>query len=187
MGECNLDETFRCFAYGSNMLTRRLRARTPSARAVGVGYVRGHRLTFDKVSRDGSGKCDMEHGEETNRVYGVVFDIALAERTDLERAEGVGAGYEAKEVDVALTDDTIRAIAYVATAKEPALRPYNWYKAFVVAGAVEHGLPMAYVEWLRTVESLPDPNVTRRSREEAILFGGDVQAQPEAAGGPGEK
>jgi hypothetical protein len=44
-----MPETFLCFAYGSNMLTRRLAARTPSAVAVGTAYVEGYRLTFDKV------------------------------------------------------------------------------------------------------------------------------------------
>lgn len=46
------------FAYGSNMLTERLIARTPSARPVGTSLLPGHRLTFHKRGRDGSGKCD---------------------------------------------------------------------------------------------------------------------------------
>ena len=58
-------ERFVYFGYGSNMLTRRLTdpKRAPSARALGVGYVDKHRLTFDKISRgtrQNSGKCDME-------------------------------------------------------------------------------------------------------------------------------
>jgi hypothetical protein len=28
--------------------------------AIGSGFVEGHRLTFDKVSNDGSGKCNVE-------------------------------------------------------------------------------------------------------------------------------
>jgi hypothetical protein len=47
------------FAYGSNMLERRLTARTPSAIPVGTAYVEEYRLTFDKVSTDGSGKCEI--------------------------------------------------------------------------------------------------------------------------------
>jgi hypothetical protein len=48
------------FAYGSNMLTRRLRdpARAPSARVLATGYVTGRRLVFDKAGQDGSGKPD---------------------------------------------------------------------------------------------------------------------------------
>ena len=65
------------FAYGSNMLSRRLRApnRTPSAVAVGTGFVSGRRLTFDKVSTDGSAKCDIEVTTNPNDwAYGVLFE-----------------------------------------------------------------------------------------------------------------
>jgi gamma-glutamylcyclotransferase len=75
---------------------------------------------------------------------------------------------------------TRNAITYVATAKEPALRPYHWYKALVVAGAVEQGLPAAYVEWLRTCTSQPDPNATRRAQNELVLFGAEAQASANA-------
>lgn len=66
-------EFFLYFAYGSNMLFRRLKARTPSARLVGVGHVLGYRLVFDKVSKDGSGKCDIERtGVNADMVYGAL-------------------------------------------------------------------------------------------------------------------
>ena len=138
--------TFLYFAYGSNMLTRRLAARTPSATATGIGFVEGHRLTFDKVSIDGSGKCDIE--ETTNpddRVYGAIFRIATAESGDL---------------------DAKTAITYIATKKESGRLPYHWYKAFVIAGAVEHGLPDAYIGWLRTVGSQPDLDADCRAENE---------------------
>jgi len=78
------NKTFLYFAYGSNMLTRRLQNRTLSAKAVGIGYVEGHRLTFDKVSTDGSGKADIEAtGNATDRVYGVLFSIDASEESAL--------------------------------------------------------------------------------------------------------
>jgi gamma-glutamylcyclotransferase len=168
-----LPGTFLYFAYGSNMFTRRLTApsRTPSALPEGTGFVAGRRLTFDKVSKDGSGKCDMEPGNPADRTYGVLFRIAQSEAAALDRAEGLGGGYCKETVQVAMADRTITATAYVATDKEPACRPYSWYKAFVVAGAVEHGLPNAYIECLRAVPSQSDPNAGRRSENEAILFG----------------
>ena len=160
------------FAYGSNMLSRRLLARVPSAIAVGVGYTSGRRLTFDKVSTDGSGKCDIEPTpSQTDRVYGVLFEIPLAEKAGLDDAEGLGKGYREERVDVVTSCATRQALAYVATAKAPALRPYHWYKALVVAGATEHRLPDPYVEWLRTIECKQDPKLTRRTENEALLFG----------------
>ena len=87
--------TFKYFAYGSNMLKCRLCAkdRCPSAKVIGMGYIEGRRLTFDKLSQDGSGKCDAElTNRPTDRVYGVIFEIALTEKDALARAEGLGKG-----------------------------------------------------------------------------------------------
>lgn len=166
-------ETFRYFAYGSNMLERRLLAaeRAPSAKSIGIGYVEGRRLTFDKVSQDGSGKCDAETTKNnSDRVYGVLFEIASTEKSALDKAEGLHKGYGEERVDVVTESGKIQAITYIATRKEPILRPYHWYKAITIAGAVEHGLPMYYVEWLRAFESVEDQNKERRTKNEALLF-----------------
>jgi len=164
-------ETFLYFAYGSNMLTSRLTRRTPSATAVGIAYVEGYRLTFDKVSTDGSGKCDIEAtSNAADRVYGVLFRISTAEAADLDVAEGFGHGYEKHEIKAVAASTKTRAIAYVATAKDPTRTPYHWYKALVIAGAEEHALPQDYIATLRAVPSQPDPDSTRRMRNEALLL-----------------
>ena len=168
-------DTFHYFAYGSNMLTRRLKAedRAPSAVVAETGFIASRRLTFDKLSRDGSGKCDAEEtGNETDRVYGVIFEIKCAHKPALDRAEGRGKGYKLKTVEVITKQRTVLAQTYIATRKERALRPYHWYKALVVAGAVEHDLPNCYVEWLRVFESKEDPHADRRAENEALLFAG---------------
>jgi gamma-glutamylcyclotransferase len=162
--------TFQYFAYGSNMLTRRLTAadRAPSAKRVGIGYVEGRRLTFHKVSQDGSGKCDAEATPKTaNRVYGVIFEIASTEEGALDKAEALGNGYAKVHVLVVTAKGMVEPKAYIATNKDLTLRPYHWYKAIVLAGAVEHGLPKDYVEWLRTFESIEDPDAQRRAANEA--------------------
>jgi hypothetical protein len=67
----NMDGRFLYFGYGSNMLTKRLRAanRAPSAVAHSRGHVVGRKLTFHKVSDDGSGKGDMQlTGDLNDRV-----------------------------------------------------------------------------------------------------------------------
>jgi gamma-glutamylcyclotransferase len=52
----NASATIVNFAYGSNMLTRRLRERAPSARTVGTGVLHGHTLRWHKVGQDSSGQ-----------------------------------------------------------------------------------------------------------------------------------
>jgi gamma-glutamylcyclotransferase len=153
---------FFYFAYGSNMLSKRLKShdRSPSATAIDIGYVENRRLTFDKVSKDGSGKCDIESTCcQTDRVYGVIYEIPSIEKANLDKAEGLGKGYQEINIQVVTSKGIITAISYFATKKEPSLRPYHWYKLLVVTGAIEHGLPTDYIEWLKTFESIPDPNI----------------------------
>ena len=153
-----MPDTFLYFAYGSNMFTRRLAARTPSAVRITTAFVEGRRLAFDKVSTDGSGKCDIEATwNPADRVYGVLFRIATAEERALDEAEGVGHGYRKDEITVVTFEGTAAATAYFATEKDPKRRPYDWYKAFVLQGATENALPAVYIDLIRAVPSQPIP------------------------------
>jgi gamma-glutamylcyclotransferase (GGCT)/AIG2-like uncharacterized protein YtfP len=141
---------------------------------LGVGYVEKHKLTFDKISRgtrQNSGKCDMEAtGLDADRVYGVLFSIAVEDEASLDREEGLDRGYRKdRQVRVTTADGEKTAVAYIATEKDPTLLPYDWYRDFVVEGALEHGLPEDYVTWLRTFQSQPDPDRRRREENERIL------------------
>ena len=168
----DMSGTYLYFAYGSNMFARRLAARTPSAVRITTAYVDGRRLTFDKVSTDGSGKCDIEAtGNPADRVYGVLFRIATAEERALDEAEGLGHGYRKDEITVVTSEATIAAMAYIAIVKDPKRRPYDWYKAFVLQGATENALPTAYIESIRAVPSQPDLNATRRASNQALMAG----------------
>jgi len=164
-------ETFLYFAYGSNMLTRRLQQRTPSAVTVTTGYVEGRRLTFHKVGRDGSGKCDIETTNvKSDKVIGVLYRISLAEKDVLDKAEDLGNGYKEERITVHHMDGTAsKATAYVAIKIEPEIHPFDWYKNIVAAGATEHGLPVAYIERIRAFPSQPDPDVNRRTQYEQLL------------------
>ncbi len=158
------------FAYGSNMLSTRLRARVPSAVLRGKGYVCGYRLTFDKQSADGSGKCDAEatHVPECC-VYGVVYEIDADQKAALDRAEGLGRGYAEKIVEVISGNATLHAVTYYATRKDPSLRPYHWYKDYVLAGARENSLPVEYIKLIESIESVEDPDADRGGRNKAVL------------------
>ena len=167
-------QTFLYFAYGANMFSRRIQSPNiaPSAIAVDIGFVQGRRFTFGKVSRDGSGKCDMEiTNNSSNRAYGVLYRISAKDRENLNQAEGLGIGYNETSVQVVTAKGTYTAMTYIGSYQEAALRPYQWYKAFVIAGAIEHELPTEYIEWLRTFEAQADSNADRRSEREALLFG----------------
>lgn len=174
MLKTSANNTFLYFAYGANMLSRRLHAldRAPSAVAIDTGFVQGRRFSFGKVSRDGSGKCDLEAtGNLKDRAYGVLFKINAKEKLRLDEAEGLRAGYAEANIQIVTATGVCTALTYVAAYREDPLPPYQWYKASVIAGAVEHGLPAEYVEWLRTFEAQPDANARRRTEREALIFG----------------
>ena len=167
-------DRFVSFAYGSNMPVARLRERCPSARAIGIAELPGHELRWHKRSRDGSGKCDIVASAADVSVLGVLYEIASGEKRDLDRAEGLGAGYEEIEIEVLCGGDPVTAKAYRATDTDPALRPYIWYRALVIAGAKEHGLPAPYIAGLESVPADQDPDRARHDERMALIEG--VQA-----------
>lgn len=161
------------FAYGSNMLTARLRARMPSCVPIGTATLPGHVLTFHKRSKDGSGKCNALATEDGDVVVGVLFSFDLAERERLDKAEGVGNGYNHAMVTVINAEGRRRKVlTYLADFDhiDNRLQPYTWYKELVLAGAGEHNLPANYVAArIAPVEAISDPNAARDAKERSVI------------------
>jgi hypothetical protein len=158
------------FSYGSNMSIARLLDRVPSAKPIVTATLPGHELRFHKKSIDGSAKCDaFETGDPNHKVLGVVFEIDRAEKPILDGKEGLGFGYEEKQVSLIQTcGQEICAYTYYATDIVTGLKPYQWYKHHVLTGARENRLPEFYVERIRDIESIADQNQARHQREMAI-------------------
>lgn len=154
------------------MCSKRLRERTPSAQPIGIGFVREYQLRWHKKSWDGSGKCDVFFtGDPDHQVHGVLFEISESEKERLDRVEGLHHGYEEKMVEVITTSGTVLAVTYYATVIDGEVRPYEWYKRYVVEGAIEYGLPDSYVQLLRSVDAIKDPDQDRHQRETRIVEG----------------
>ena len=153
------------FAYGSNMLTGRLRTQVPSARPLGPGRLSGRRLVFHKRGTDGSAKADcLQTGEPDDVLHGVLFEIAATDRPALDRADGLGQGCLDRRAQVLLEDG--RQVEAFTDEVQPEyyareLRPFSWYLAYVVEGAEEHGLPETHVARLRAVQTCEDPDPAR--------------------------
>jgi hypothetical protein len=165
---------FKYFAYGSNMLTERLKRRVHDVRCFGIARVVGRRLVFHKRSVDKSGnesgKCDIPTtGNNSDVVYGVLFEIPDSQRSALDCWEG--HGYEAASILLLDSDSSpVSARAYLATADaiDPRLVPYDWYQCLVVVGARQHRLPGDYISSIVAVRSIPDPKPKRPTRLEAL-------------------
>jgi len=162
------------FAYGSNMLTARLRARIPSCEPIGTATLPGHALKFHKRSKDGSGKCNALASGERDSVTGVLFSFNPNERAKLDKAEGAGNGYNHAMVTVVNEEGRRRKVlTYLADAErvDDSLKPYAWYKDLVLAGAREHNLPTSYIAaCIEPVEAVDDPNLARGARERSALM-----------------
>lgn len=159
------------FAYGSNMCLQRLQVRAPSARLIAQGRLRQHSLRFHKESVDGSAKCDAYFtGKENDVVYGALLALNAMDRAALDICEGLGKGYEMKEVLIEHNRGTSPAYMYYATRINADLKPYDWYKRLVLCGALQHGLPETYIDCIRQIESIPDPDQVRHDMNMALLI-----------------
>ena len=166
------------FAYGSNLLTRRLTdlSRAPSAVALGIAWAPGFVARFHKIGTDGSGKCTLiATGNDADVVYGVLYEFADSDVTGLDRAEGVHlGGYARHSIRLRFPGGgTTDAMTYVASDRhvDPACVPFAWYRDLVVAGAMEHGLPPPYVRELARTPAAPDPDAARAARAQQLLAG----------------
>lgn len=159
------------FAYGSNMLTKRLTDRCPSAKVLGPAELRGYELRWHKKSKDESGKCDVVPAGKAALVYGVLFELDIAQKSKLDEIEGLGQGYEEKQVEVSFKGAVRKSQLYYANNIDPELTPYTWYKALVVAGAKEHGLPADYVRQLEDAPAKRDSDRKRHATNMKLLKG----------------
>ena len=166
---------FLYFAYGSNMCTGRLKdkERCPSCKPICVAKLIGHELRFHKLSKkDCSGKADAYKTEnDADVVWGVVFSIDEREEKKLNNAEGLGHGYNKSIVEVVDREDTVHQ-AKIYKADEdvinPNLRPYSWYKRFVIEGARQHNLPEEYINQINQFQATEDPDRSRDAENRAI-------------------
>lgn len=155
------------FAYGSNLHIARFRRRVPSARVIGPAVLKGYRLVFDKQGADDSGKCALV--PDADEVHGVVYEMAAAERPALDAVEG---GYACRPCVVNTSKGGLEAYVYMAGSESmrPGLRPYHWYKLYVLHGARQHGLDPDYCARIAAQCSMDDPHGPRH-RENCEILG----------------
>ncbi len=117
------------FAFGSNMLLERIKKRVPSARALGVATLGGYALCFNKLSKDGSSKANIVPSADPRAVvYGVLYRLDDDDRPRLDKAEGLGDGYQIRRVRVrregaGAEEDAFTYVAAPGAPRRPAALP----------------------------------------------------------------
>jgi gamma-glutamylcyclotransferase len=160
------------FAYGSNLWPPRLQARVASCNPVCRAVLVEYRLCFHKLGRDGSAKCDACFtGHQHHRVEGMVYSLLERERSALDRAEDLGRGYDAHQVEVQCEQGLLEALTYRARPEMivPSVRPFSWYRQFVLQGALRHGLSETYIAKIRRQPVIADPDSRRAAKNHALL------------------
>lgn len=165
------EDKFLYFAYGSNLLARRLLILNPTAKRFGVGQLRDYRLDFSTPpsKRWGGAPATVvpDPGED---VWGAIWSLDVKDRDNLDEQEGVGTGWYRVFNATVLTPagGSVRCRCYmmgvvpakVSEAERPAERqPSLVYKQVVLAGAAESGLPADYIARLRAVRDNGSPGV----------------------------
>ncbi|MCP5153502.1 MAG: gamma-glutamylcyclotransferase [Ectothiorhodospiraceae bacterium] len=159
------------FAYGSNLARARLEARVGAVGRVGTGRLDGHALRFHKRGRDGSGKCDVAASAAPgDHVLGAVYTLTFAQRRRLDLYEG--PDYAVRRLPVRVGDGRpVEAFTYLAfpRAVDPRLTPFDWYRDFVLHGALENDFPAAYVAFIEACPVVADPDARRALDNRRIL------------------
>ena len=156
-------------AYGSNLHPLRLRRRVPSATSIGTCRIDGWAVRWHKRSNvDGSGKCNLVRSTDASSAFLAVYRITPRDRSELDRCEGLGQGYD--QIDLELPGFG-RCFAYAAAGShiDDSLLPYDWYREMVVLGCRANGFPAAYTAQLARQAALPDSNRRRRRRQWTIV------------------
>ena len=156
-------DKFLYFAYGSNLLARRLHLMNPSAMRHAIGKLQGYRLDFSvPPSKRWGGAPATVVPDPGEHVWGAVWALDMADRDSLDDQEGVQGGwYDVFNATVETpAGEQLLCRSYrmhVEPAKEhplPASRqPSHIYKRVVLAGARESRLPQDYIDHL---EAIPD-------------------------------
>jgi gamma-glutamylcyclotransferase len=161
------------FAYGSNMCSGRFREYKVTALGPGrAALLEGFTLKFNKRSTDGSGKATV-YQSPGDSVWGVLYEIPTADLPTLDDGE---RGYVRENATVLVGGEQITAWLYTARRPDETmrLRPFSWYKRFIVEGAREHILPPEYIIQLEGIEYLTVPDRARHNDRMALRCSGNA-------------
>jgi hypothetical protein len=135
----------------------------PSATLIGTSILPAWALLFSKRSDvDGTGKCTISEGGEG--VCLAIYEIESAERTILDRCEGLGSGYNHFQFD---DPEFGVCSAYIADegSIDHSLMPVDWYKEYVLLGCEFNRFPRHYIDTVRRLRTCSDSDADRSRLE----------------------
>ncbi|XP_026738931.1 gamma-glutamylcyclotransferase-like isoform X1 [Trichoplusia ni] len=158
-----IPDTFLYYAYGSNLLKKRIHINNPSAKFLGVGRLDDHQLNFIKYSDNWRGSSATIVPTEGSHIWGAIWRLHNDDMPALDRQEGVDTNwYFPKTVTVVLPNGSkVECRTYQQTINPPVRkngeelpeerRPCITYMECIINGAIECGIPKYYIDELKTI------------------------------------
>jgi gamma-glutamylcyclotransferase len=159
-------------AYGSNLHPGRLCERVASAQLIGTVPLSGYRLVFHKQGQDASGKCNLLFtGHEPDIAHAALFRLKASDKVVLDRIEGLGRGYSETQLSVSHEGVSHQCFTYTAQPDyiDDRLSPFYWYKELVLLGGEYHRFPEAYLDAIRQLKAIDDPDPDRRKKHNNLI------------------
>jgi gamma-glutamylcyclotransferase len=159
-------------AFGSNLHPGRLGERVASALEIGSLPLSGFRLAFHKHGQDSSGKCNLVFtGHEQDVVHAALFRMQASDKLVLDRIEGKGRGYSEKQLAVSHDGVSHQCFTYTAQPDyiDDGLSPFSWYRELVLLGGEYHRFPENYLEAIRQLKAIDDPDPERRKEHDLLI------------------
>ncbi|XP_043498132.1 gamma-glutamylcyclotransferase-like [Polistes fuscatus] len=155
--------TFLYFAYGSNLLTKRIHFNNPTAVRKDIGRLKNYRLDFITYSKRWGGAAATIVPTENSSVWGAIWELDQCNLSTLDCQEGVMDNiYFPLTVDVEtpsgdvlkcrVYQQTIVPANYIKPMCLPIERlPSPLYLETIIKGAQESQLPDSYIQFLKMI------------------------------------
>ena len=129
------------FAYGSNLCVRQMAQRCPDAANPRPAMLSNHDWLINE-----RGVATVEPFDGSH-VHGVVWQVSDHDLATLDSAEGVPVRYRRDRLTVHTDDGPSEAWVYIDHRVDPGA-PRPGYLERIIDGAVHHGLPHRWIEFL---------------------------------------
>lgn len=123
-------------AYGSNLNLEQMAFRCPTAKLVGTGKVMGYEFQFRGSERNAHATIVPKKGAS---VPVAVWELGSQDEMSLDRYEGYPSYYFKRDVEVALGDRSVTAMAYLMDLKQEPGLPSSRYYDVVREGYLDCG------------------------------------------------
>jgi gamma-glutamylcyclotransferase len=160
------------FAYGSNMNHEQVLARGAKPKVVAAAKLPDHRLGFFGYSAVWDGAEESVIPAPGQDVWGVIYELTPSDKEKLDDwqdalFDGSGAYFHSPAKVTDQAGKVYSVLLYKKANLGTPQKPSQEYLNFIVQGAVEQGLPSAYVDRLRATESQKAKFVVPRQRKSA--------------------